>query len=88
MQVITNVRKETVVHPASTLGDLKDYIGRTFITSKNGQETLVTLVKVKSRVYLAYTKSKRKDLFTESLAKFREYYGLLASVTLTAESNS
>jgi hypothetical protein len=81
------VSKKTVTVPASELEDLNEYIGRTFSTKKNGQETLVTLEKVKRRdVYLSYTKADRQDRFTETQAKFRKYYGLLKTDKVVSES--
>lgn len=77
--------KKTVIVPATELGDLKEFEGRTFSTKKNNQETLVTLVKVKRRdVYLSYTKAEREDQFTVTQAKFRKYYGLLTTTKVEA----
>lgn len=70
--------------PASEIGDLKDFVERTFVTEKNGQETRVILVKAKRLVYLRYAKSERADGFTVSPEKFREYYCLLSSVPTLA----
>jgi hypothetical protein len=79
--------KKTVTVPVSESEDLNEYIGRTFSTTKNGQETLVTLEKVKRRdVYLSYTKADRQDRFTETQAKFRKYYGLLKTVVVKDEA--
>ncbi len=77
--------KKTIAVPATELGDLNDYLGRTFSTKKNGQETLVTLEKVKRQVYLSYTKAGREDRFTIPQAKFREYYCLLTTAVVAPE---
>lgn len=73
---------------ASELIDLKQYEGRTFQTSKNGQVTRVKLEKVKRRdVYLSYVgQVERVDQFTVTQAKFREYYQLLPSSTAAAKA--
>ncbi|MNC17935.1 hypothetical protein D3C87_1221310 [compost metagenome] len=80
------VSKKTIAVPVSATEDLDQYIGRTFSTKKNGQETLVTLEKVKRRdVYLSYTKADRQDRFTETQAKFRKYYCLLKTDKVISE---
>lgn len=80
------VSKKTIAVPLTDTDDLATLIGRTFSTKKNGQETLVTLEKVKRRdVYLSYTKSERQDKFTVTQAKFREYYCLLKTDKVISE---
>lgn len=80
------VSKKTIAVPLTDADDLSTLIGRTFSTKKNGQETRVTLEKVKRRdVYLSYTKEDRQDKFTVTQAKFREYYCLLKTITITGE---
>ncbi|QBJ02784.1 hypothetical protein MZD04_gp258 [Pseudomonas phage Psa21] len=64
--------------PVSELGELDDYIGRSFLIKRNNQVTCVKLEKVKRRVvYL--THPGRDDGFTVPIEKFREYYHLLPS---------
>ncbi|WDS62189.1 hypothetical protein [Pseudomonas phage D6] len=75
------VSKKTVHVPATELGDLNEFLNRTFSTKKNNRETLVKLEKVTNRdVQLSYAKSERVDRFTISQEKFRKYYCLLSSV--------
>ena len=70
--------KVTVRVSASTLGDLNEFVGRTFSIKRHGVEALVTLVEVKrDAVQLAYAKSERTDQFSVSQAKFRKFYKLL-----------
>lgn len=80
------VSKKTIAVPLTDADDLSTMIGRTFSTTKNGQETRVTLEKVKRRdVYLSYTKAERQDKFTVTQAKFREYYCLIKTDKVVSE---
>lgn len=80
------VSKKTIHLSATELGDLNEFINRTFSTTKNNRETLVTLEKVTTRdVQLRFTKEERADRFTISQAKFRKYYCLLQTVKVETE---
>lgn len=62
---------------AKDLEDIKSYVGRTFITRKNGAVKAAKLEKVKgSKAYLQYAED-RMDSFSIPLNKFLDYYELL-----------
>lgn len=61
---------------ASELGDLEEYVNRTFIIRKNGAVKAVKLNEVKNKtVYLEYT-TERQDKFSLPLNKFLKFYEL------------
>lgn len=61
---------------ASELGNLEDYLTRTFIIRKNGAVKAVKLNEVKNKtVYLEYT-TERQDKFSLPLNKFLKFYEL------------
>lgn len=62
---------------AKDLEDIKSYVGRIFITRKNGVVKAARLDKVKgSRAYLQHVDD-RVDSFSIPLNKFLDYYELL-----------
>lgn len=72
--------KATVRVPASTLGDLDDYIDRQFGFKRHGAEIIVKLDEVKrDSVILSFPKEERSDRLTVSQAKFRKFYCLLTT---------
>lgn len=65
--------------PAATLDlDKGNYEGRIFRIVRNGELTVVRLVKVKRRdVYLEYVQGDRQDGFTRTQAEFRKFYHMV-----------
>ncbi|AEH03648.1 hypothetical protein AVT69_gp223 [Pseudomonas phage PhiPA3] len=62
--------------PATELGDLTQYVERTFVCNRNGQVTAVKLAEVKNRnVRLEYPGG-RADSFSLPQEKFRKLYQL------------
>jgi hypothetical protein len=76
MADILSLKQTTKYVRASELGNLEDYVDRTFIIRKNSAVKAYRLAEVKNNtVYLEYI-GDREDKFSLPLNKFRKFYEL------------